>query len=243
VLFESPQQFGATFIGDSVYLKSLTAATPALTDNFPRRMFPDSPAPLFADPENAEAMTAFVSALDPSRARTAFQHSPFIRRLWPKTLLEDTLPLFDQRSLINAVMVAPANPLRYIAELDELLTTTNLRMLPLWILGSNAVVQQVADSGNDGTGLVEYQLAARLLVARSYQGAANYFAAAERQGLRSAWLRPLRIYALCLAGEVEAAGRLAPDVADAGQDSRQFWNWMEARFGLALRRSSSAPAP
>jgi predicted membrane-bound spermidine synthase len=236
VLFELPQQFGATFIGDAAYLRSLTAATPALTDNFPRRVLPASPAPLFGDPTNAEAMKTFVSALDPARARKAFQQSPFIRRLWPQTLLKETLPLFDQRPLIDAVMATPTNPLRHIAELDDLLTKTNLRMLPLWILGSNRVLQEVADGGNDDTGLVEYQLGARLLIARSYRAAANYFAAAERLGLRSAWLRPIRIYALCLAGEVEAAEQLTPTFGEADQDSRHFWNWMKARFGLVLGR-------
>jgi spermidine synthase len=237
VLFELPQQFGATFIGDAAYLKSLTAATPALTDNFPRRVLSASPAPLFGDPANAEAMKTFVSALDPARARKAFQESPLIRRLWPEALLEETLPLFDQRPLINAVMVTPTNPLRYMAELDDLLTKTNLRMLPLWILGSNRLLQAVADGGNDDTGLVEYELGARLLIARSYRAAANYFAAAERLGLRSAWLRPLRIYALCLAGEVTAAEQLTPTFGEADQGSRHFWIWMKARFGLGLKRS------
>ncbi len=240
VLFELPQQFGATFIGDAAYLTSLTAATPALTDNFPRRMFPDSPAPLFGDPTNAEAMNAFVTALDPARARKAFEQSPFIRRLWPQTLLNETLPLFDQRALINAVMATATSPLRYIAELDDLLTKTNLRMLPLWILGSNKALQEVADGGNDDeTGLVEYQLGARLLIARSYRAAANYFEAAERLGLRSVWLRPLRIYALCLAGEVKAAEEVTPTSGEADQESRRFWNWMEARFGLRLGVSST----
>ena len=134
-------------------------------------------------------------------------------------------------------MATPTNPLRYIAGLDDLLTKTNLRMLPLWILGSNRVLQEVADGGNDDTGLVEYELDARLLIARSYRAAANYCAAAERLGLRSAWLRSLRIYALCLAGEVEAAEQLTPTFGEADQDSPNFWDWMKARFGLVLRRS------
>jgi hypothetical protein len=139
-------------------------------------------------------------------------------------------------------MASPTNPLRYIDELDDLLTKTNLRMLPLWILGSNSVFQEVADSGNDQTGLVEYELGARLLIARSYRAAANYFAASERLGLRSAWLRPVRIYALCLAGEVEAAERLVPTVTEPDPDSRHFWDWMEARFGLSVGSSSGAAA-
>jgi len=233
VLFELPQQFGATFIGDAAYLKSLTAGTPPLTDNFPRRVLPDAPAPLFGDPGQAEAMRAYVSALDPGRARTAFQESPLIRHLWPPALLEQTLPLFEQRALVNAVMAGAANPLRYIADLDRLLTSTDLRMLPLWILGSNKVVQDVAGTGDDGTGLVEYQLGLRLMVARSYPAAANYFAAAERRGLRAPWLRPIRVYALCLAGELEAAERLIPPTDEEDQETHHFWHWMDSRFGLS----------
>ena len=156
-------------------------------------------------------------------------------------LLEETLPFFEQRALINGVMATATNPLRYIGELDDLLTNTNLRMLPLWILGSNRVVQDVADTGSDGDALVEYQRGARLLVARSYQGAANYFAAAERLGLRSPWLRPLRLYALCLAGQLEAAQRLTPAVEEDDQDSRHFWTWMDARFGLRPGAQSVSP--
>jgi predicted membrane-bound spermidine synthase len=240
VLFELPQQFGATFIGDAAYLKTLTAATPALTDNFPRRVLPASPAPLFGNPRNPEAMNAYVSALDPRRASAAFEQSPFIRRLWPPALLDETLPLFEQRPLINAVMAGSASPLRYIAQLDELLTRTDFRMLPLWILGSNKVVQDVASTGDDGTGLVEYQLGVRLMVARSHRAAANYFAAAERRGLRAPWLRPIRIYALCLAGDVEAAERLTPAVEEEDEDSHQFWNFMEWRFGLGASSGGSS---
>jgi predicted membrane-bound spermidine synthase len=239
VLFELPQQFGATFVGDAAYLKTLTAATPPLTDNFPRRVLPDSPTPLFGDPRNARAMNAYIAALDPKRARTAFAQSPFIRRLWPPALVEGTLPFFEQRALINAVMAGSATPLRYIAELDDLLTRTDFRMLPLWILGSNKVVQDVASTGDDGTGLVEYHLGVRLLVARSYRAAANYFAAAERRGLRAPWLRPIRIYALCLAGEIDAAEHLIPAVEDDGQDSHQFWTFMESRFGLGAIHAGS----
>jgi predicted membrane-bound spermidine synthase len=239
VLFELPQQFGATFIGDAPYLKTLTAATPPLTDNFPRRVLAGSPAPLFGDPRDADAMKAYVAALDPRRARAAFAQSPFIRRLWPPALADQTLPFFEQRALINAVMAGSATPLRYIADLDELLTRTGFRMLPLWILGSNKVVQDVASTGDDGTGLVEYQLGVRLLVARSYRAAANYFAGAERRGLRAPWLRPLRIYALCLADDVDAAERLMPPVDDDDQDSHRFWNFMESRFGLGASHAAS----
>jgi len=33
-----------------------------------------------------------------------------------------------------------------------------------------------------------------------------------------------------------------PTIAEADQDSRHFWKWMEARFGLRLGTTASAPA-
>jgi spermidine synthase len=239
VLFETPQQFGATFMGDATYLNELTASTDALTDNHPRRVFPSSPNSLFADSKDPAAANAFVAALDSNRARLTFERSSFIRRFWPESLIKQTLTFFDQRGLIDGVMVARSNPLRYIAQLDELLTNTTLRRLPLWILGSNDVLQQVADTGNDGSGMVEYELGVRLLTARSYAAAANYLAAAERLGLAAARVHPLRVYALCRAGQLDAARQLTLQLEPAADaDARHFWAWMESRFGIGPTKPS-----
>jgi hypothetical protein len=94
------------------------------------------------------------------------------------------------------------------------------------------VIQRIADRGNDGTGMVEYMLGARALVARNYPAAAAYLAESERRGLRAATTRPLLVYALCLAGNLEAARQLAPAAEPRDEDERHFWRFTTSRFGV-----------
>jgi predicted membrane-bound spermidine synthase len=232
--FEVPEQIGATFLGDAAYLNALTAQTLPLTDDFPQRLLPQAAGSLWPDSRSRfdRSLLFFRTVVDPDRARRAFEASPFIRRLWPETLLKETLPFFEHQRTINRLMAEPANPLRYVEELHALLTKTTLRRLPLWELGSSDVIQRLADTGDDGTGMVEYMLGARALVARNYPAAAGYLAESERRGLQAATTRPLLVYALCLAGNLDAARQLAPAAEPANGDERHFWSFMEAQFGV-----------
>jgi predicted membrane-bound spermidine synthase len=231
--FERPEQIGATFLGDASYLKELTAATEPLTDDYPRRILPGGRASLLADPADRAASARFLAVIDTVRARQAFQASPFIQKHWPAALAAATLPEFDHQRLINHVMLESADPLAQIDALDALLTTTTLRRLPLWMLGSNDALQSIADTGNDGTGLVEYQTGVRALAIRNYQAAANNFAAAEKRGLSAPTLRPLRVYALCRAGRVEEARQAAHGAPTVSDNERHFWTWMKSTFDVA----------
>lgn len=235
--YEVPQQIGATFLGDAPYLHALTATTAALTDDYPRRLVERSAKPALLGSRSAPDGIAdtFRDVLDPNRARRAFETSDFVRRLWPEGLAHETLPFFAQQTIINRVMLEGANPLRHIGELHALLTQTALTRLPLWELGSNDVLQRTADVVNDGTGLVEYTLGERLLVARSYAAAASYFAAAQRRGFRPPSAAALEVYALCMAGKLDDARRRAPIAAPVDPDERVFWSWIGSRFGVGPR--------
>jgi hypothetical protein len=96
-------------------------------------------------------------------------------------------------------------------------------------------MQRTADMGNDGTGIVEYTLGERLLVARSYAAAASYFAVAQRRGFRPIAAAPLEVYALCMAGRLDAARQRAPIAMPTDPDERVFWNWMGSNFGVGPR--------
>jgi spermidine synthase len=235
--YEAPQQIGATFLGDAPYLNTLTSGTAALTDDYPRRLVQRSANPAFPRSRSAPdaVVGTFSDILDPDRARRAFETSQVVRRLWPEVLAKETLPFFEQQRMINRVMLEGANPLRHISELHTLLTQTSLRRLPLWALGSNDVLQRTADMGNDGTGIVEYTLGERLLVARSYAAAASYFAVAQRRGFRPIAAAPLEVYALCMAGKLDAARQRAPIATPTDPDERVFWNWMGSHFGVGPR--------
>jgi hypothetical protein len=177
-----------------------------------------------------------------SNARRQFERSPFIQRLWPDALLGRTLAYFDQQRTINRVMIEPVDPLAHIEDLDALLTGSSLRRLPLWLMGSNDVLQGIADAGTDRTGLVEYQLGIRALAIRNYPAAARYLEASERLGLRSRLTLPLRVYALCRAGEFDAARQLARGVRAVDDSDRHFWAWLELHFGIGPDGARRAPA-
>jgi hypothetical protein len=221
-------------MGDAAYLHALAAQTPPLTDDFPQRLLPRGTTSLLPESRSRfdRGLSFFRTALDTDRARRAFEASPSIRHLWPEALLKDTLPYFDDQRIINRLIAEPANPLRDIEELHALLTKTSLRRLPLWALGSNDVIQRLAETGDDGTGMVEYMLGVRALVARNYPAAAAYLAESERRGLRSATTRPLLVYALCLAGNLDAARQLTPAAEPASNDERHFWSFTESQFGV-----------
>ena len=70
----------------------LTADTPPLTDDYPRRILPTSRRPLMADPRHGDSYALFKQVLDTDRARAQFEGSPFIHRLWPGALLDRTSP-------------------------------------------------------------------------------------------------------------------------------------------------------
>jgi spermidine synthase len=233
--FELPQQIGATFLGDASYLRGLTARTLPLMDDFPQRLRP-FPVKLSLADTQADVDPGLIDFLrrvvDPLRARPAFEHSEFIRRLWPEPLARQTLPFFDDQRIINRIMAEGARPLRDIEELNSLLTGTSLRRLPLWELGSDDVQQEIANTGDDGSGMVQYLLGIRALVARSYPTAAAFFADSEQRGLRLATIRPLRVYALSLAGKLDDARQLVRGAIADDADERHFWTWVASRFGV-----------
>jgi spermidine synthase len=238
--FERPEQIGATFLGDADYLKALTNDTPPLTDNYPQRLRP-LPSRLSLQHPPGEDQPADVElvrrVIDPARAREAFKQSAFVRGLWPTSLIDETLPFFNQQRTVNRLLLDGASPLRYIEELDALITGTSLQKPTLWALGSDDVQLDIAGSGDDGSYMVPYTRGARALAARDFPAAAEWFAEAEQRGLRPATVRPLLVYALCLAGQLETATKLSQGELPADPDRRHFWNWLGARFGVGPGRA------
>ena len=237
--FELPQQLGATFLGDAEYLRDLTAGIPPLDDDHPQRLRPVPGRPSLSDPGYGvdEAVTRmYRTVIDPVRARHAFERSPFIRAHWPERVLEETLPYFAHQDTLNQVLWEGGRPLARIEELHRLLTETPVRTLPLWLLGSDDVKAAIAARQDDGSGGVVYARGLTALARRDYPGAAAAFAQAESRGLRDATVRALRVYSLCLAGDVATAKALTSDVRAQSDDERQFWQWLNERFGVTGNR-------
>ena len=131
--------------------------------------------------------------------------------------------------MINRVLWDGSRPLQQIDDLHWLLTTTPLRTLPLWMLGSDEVTQRIAQAADERSGATEYMRGLGALAARDARGAAAHFSEAERRDFESAAVRPLLVYSLCLAGDLDSARRLARGVTPRDADGRHFWSWMSAK--------------
>jgi spermidine synthase len=233
--FERPEQIGATFLGDAAYLGELTAAAPPLTDDFPHRIVPVTGRVSLSDPryrDDPAAIDLFQRVLDPVRAREAFAASPFIARVWPVALRAATLPFFPIQRIVNRVLWEGGQPLQQVEDLHAVLTATSLRTLPLWLLGSDEVKQRIAEGTAERSRETEYARGLRAFSTRDYLGAAAHLGEAERLGLTDATVRALQVYALCLAGDAEAARVLARGVVPRGADQVHFWTWLHATFGI-----------
>jgi hypothetical protein len=218
-----------------VFLDRLTAGVGPLTDNYPQRLLPNRRHLLRTSAPDDHALDWFRDVIQDDGARQRFATSPFIAALWPESLKRDTLPFFREQGLINRVMSEGPHPIRDIDDLHRLLTTSTLRRLPLWLLGSHDVLQRIADLHSDGSGMVEYQTALRALAIRNYAAAASNFAAAERRGLRAPAASPLRVYALCMARRTDEARDLAAHLRPQDAAEHRFWKWMDSTFQVAPR--------
>ena len=233
--FETPEEIGATFVGDAPYLRALTAQTPPLVDDFPQRLLPAPGRPSLSDPRyrgDPAVAGYFQQVIDPAAARERFANSSFARRVWPDALIAGTLAAFEDQRIVNRVLWEGGKPLRQIEDLHFLLTHTSLRTLPLWILGSDDVKQRIAETSTDRTGVVEYARALRALSGRDYAGAAVFLAAAEQRGFHGVATRALRAYALCRNGQIDAARDIARGIQAADPDEKHFWGWMTTTFGV-----------
>jgi spermidine synthase len=231
--FERAEQIGATFVGDATFLRELTRDTPALTDDYPQRLRPVAGRPSLSDPgygRDPDVTRLYQSTIDVHRARSAFEASPYIRSLWPPELIERTRPYFDVQALLNRVYWEGARPVARIADLDRVLSATTLRTLPLWMLGSDEVKERIAETADDGSGATEYARALRAISGRDFAGAAQWLEAAERRGVSSPAIGPLRAYVLSRAGRIDEARALMTGARPTTAEERQFWDWLHARL-------------
>lgn len=239
---ERPEQLGTLFIGGAGYLDALTAGVPALVDDDPKLV----EAPV-SSPEAADRLIASVRDVGAAQAR--FQDSPLIARLWPETVRRATLPFFGVQEVVNAFGYG-APPVG-MPEVHRLLTGTGLRTLVLWLLGSDPDVQQVIDAASPDQRAdpeLQFHLGLRRIAERDYAAAVVALERAEASQQRRTEAFGLRVYALCMAGRIDEAARLArardaenlrargvPPGALDDAELPPFWAWMTQTFGFELR--------
>jgi hypothetical protein len=230
--FERAEQIGATFVGDASFARELTSAAPPLVDDFPQRLRPVADRPSLSDPRygvDPAVTRMYQHTLDPQRAKAAFTASPFVRSMWPPTLIERTVPYFDVQRVLNRVYWEGGRPLAQIEDLDTVLTTTTLRTLPLWLLGSDEVKQEIAEASSDTSGAREYARGLRALSGRDYAGASQWLSAAGQRGLHTATVQPLLAYALLKSGQIDTVRQMLAVAGPGDDDERHFWTWLRER--------------
>ncbi len=238
---EVPEQLGALFIGDAPYLEEITRGTWPLVDNFPKRI-QGSRGP------RMELVKLLDRWTDTDETQERFLESALIRRLWPEELRRNAGPYFQYQALLHQKSLALRQPSNApIADLHNLLTHSDLKTLPLWLLGSHADYERIASTADESARkdpLVQAQLGMMLLSERKYSAAAEAFKKAEADPTVQADAFNYRIYALSMAGKTEGAHTLVAEKMGAFLEAQKkegvagppplspFWSWMKQHRGI-----------
>ena len=207
--FEYPVQLGATFLADAEQLRRWYAGTPALTDDYPKRIAPATAV--------GEPAAEYAAWLKPDGARRRFEESRWVAKHWPAEFIEASLPFFAIQPVLNGGIARDV--VRSMPHLDAILRNSDLRIPVLWLLGGDVTEQEIVNRRLAAEGYrhdYAYPLGARALAERDYATAGDLFAEAAKQGPGPAGA--LAAYAMCLAGlhrqasAAEGAHKLAPQL-------------------------------
>ncbi len=238
--FERPEQLGPLFIGDADYLKEITQGAPPLVDNFPKRIKRSSGPRL-------GLVKLIEQWVDISAAQARFMKSPFIKRLWPERVRQDSLAYFTFQDILNRHWFGLREQgLPVIADLDRVLNSSSLKTLPLWLMGSNADYQRIvreADPETEKDPMMQIHMAMRHIADRAFDPAVTALSRAEADPRLKGDAFNYKIYALTQLGKRKEAQQLVASEmteflkAQQGKDGERpplspFWSWMKAARGI-----------
>jgi spermidine synthase len=231
--FERPEQMGALFIADTADLVELTGRIQPVTDNYPLRIS----AKLVRDPGRVQF---YASVMDERERLQKFERSTFIDRVWPRELAAQAAPYFRYEGLLKDYftngMYPPNDPQYLWATIDDLLTNTDLRTLPLWLLGSDWATQRIAHGlaeRGDRSAEVSLQLALGDLVKRDYRAAQRQFGTQATDSMSLGKLS-LLVYLLGKNGRVDDARAVIAQIDfEKTPAARPLAAWFEATFAAS----------
>ena len=234
--FEFPEQLGAYFIADGLWLRDLVKESPPLVDNFPHRLSPR----LMAKQEDR-----YASMIDPAQSAQRFHSSQHIDRLWPASIKEDSLKFFDFRYQIHDHMsesrqqLAPENR-RGLAGLHHLLTASTLQTPVLWMLNTQVRELQILEKSPmraEEVGVCYHRRGDRAMSRRDYsQAVTHYLHARQLDPDRRVNYCFLDMFALCMAGQNRKAQNLANEIAASigpVMTEQSDWQFLAQKFGLS----------
>jgi predicted membrane-bound spermidine synthase len=235
IAVEHPAQLGAQFMLDGKALADYLGEAKPLTDNYPKR--------LVGYPESPEVQQRFVAdhnrLMDALASRDRFAASTEAALLLPESIRQESLAWFEAQQIqnvyLNSMVTAPS-PLPAV---NYVLTATDLRVLPLWLMKSDLVRQRIVTKalaeGRPASAETEFQLGVGALADRNYLLAEAKLKRAQEMGYPSN-LAPARVYILCLAGMLTEAETLARDAfkgAQASPSAKSYLEWLARTFGFA----------
>ena len=150
------------------------------------------------------------------------------------------------------------NPRLAIEDVHDLLTRTSLSTPVLWRLGSDSDIQRIladAPPAELAPSAMQFHLGIRLISERQYAAAVEPLARAEQPSDLHEDAFRLRVYALCMSGQIDHAQWLAHARLSQLQGSAKglaekspgelslppFWLWMKKTFGIDPRESRGIP--
>jgi spermidine synthase len=231
--FESPEQMGSLFMSDAAELAALTDGVAPVTDNYPQRISDR----LVRD---AGRVPLYDAMMDESQRLARFEASAFIDELWPRELKERSAPYFRYEGMIknhftNGVYRNADEPYLWAA-IDEVLKSSSLETLALWLLGTDRDAQRIAAGTAHRAAPaaeIDHELALGRLASRDYAGALRHMEAYLAGGGELPVGRlSLLLYLLGKNGQLADARGLIDSVDAANTPAvRSFLEWFELEFG------------
>lgn len=222
IALEKPEQLAAAFMADAGFLQGLFMNVPPVTDNFPHRISPDEKG-IFTFYE------VYTFLLDVERRKKLLAESEYVKSIFPPELITAALPYIHYDFMIahfkdGGIKLKSG----FWDELADILTQTDLKVLPLLLLHSTPREQHIVDAvgfAADPEAALAY--AKRLLARRSYEEAARRFEHyIDGKGGFANEPGQSRFYLLARA----LAGNPELPVAAGGAAGAAFQDWLLRRF-------------
>ncbi len=244
--FETPAQMGSLFMADAEMLVTLTAGIPPVTDNYPLRI--SSRLPYRQDRE-----PLYDRMMNEDTRLERFRTSHYIDTFWPDGLKAESETYFQYERIIKDYFTAgrysqPTERLRWDV-IDELLTSTPLETLPLWLLGTNVAMQDIAQQRlQTGAYDAEFEgeLALGSLARRDYPTALEqlnrYVVGQDRISMP---IYSVYLYTLARNDRMDDVrafvGRISP-LGESPDAMAPFLDWFARRFELYAMESGDPPS-
>ena len=215
---------------DSASLREWIQHVSPLEDNFPKRMTDHYTG-------TREGQRELLSLMDTHQRRERFARSSLIQESWPESLQDASLRYFAFQGAIDGVVPLTSRE-EALRDFNRVLTQSDLRTPILWMLGSGAdeqeILSRVMSQSDSITEEMHYHLGARALANRDYLEAEAHFSKIRDPASQYVNTSFLRIFALCLQGDLGRAEELARELVLSDPLLDGCFQWLQETFGLAV---------